>query len=106
MNKQEKIRELINKRERINDNDLFLVEFWKKMAEFCVENLTDTIEFIQICTQEEFVVISEICDDIIEKTNSKEFCDALLKRLSNIDKVIKEKYNLEVVLNESITLLH
>lgn len=73
-----KFRKAISERERIlkecYDEWTFGIEqCWKQEVEILSENVSDTISFLQDeCTAEEYSWISEIIDDLVEKTQSRE----------------------------------
>lgn len=64
---------------------------WEKMSAILSKNTSETIRFFNTeCTDEEFFWLSEIFEEVAEKTQSKELVQALRDRLA---KVTPENYN-------------
>jgi hypothetical protein len=96
-----KFREIIKQREETDDEwDYGVEQCWKREIEILSEDIQSTIEFLENeCTAEEYVWISEVFDDIIEKKPSKELVacyKALIKKFPEecatyyIDGVVKD----------------
>ncbi len=68
----------------IND-DFALMECWRLETEILSENLSETILFFDTCTDEEFFWLSEVFDDLIERTQSRELFQAICKRAESIN---------------------
>ena len=68
-------REVIKQREETDDEwDYGIEQCWKKEIEILSEDIPSTIDFLKNeCTDEEYSWISEVIEDIAEKTNSYEF---------------------------------
>ena len=60
-------------------------EFWKRETAVFTKDINKTINFInEDCNNEEFYYLSEIFQDIAEITKSKEFLEAIIKRIKGI----------------------
>lgn len=71
---------IIEERSKINDNwGWGLEKQWKKMIDIFSADIEKTILFLDKCTADEFILLSEIFEDIAEKTKSKKFISALRK---------------------------
>ena len=82
---------LIEERSKIHpDNDPAIEKQWKKMAEKFSVDIEKTILFLNECTADEFSWLSEIFDDIAEKTRSKKFISALRKTAEKFPEECKE----------------
>lgn len=77
----EEIRAAIKERAATNDEwDYGVRKCWNKEIEILSRNIEDTIYFLENdCTEEEFSWLSEIFDDVAEKTQSRAFVDCLYK---------------------------
>ena len=72
--------EIIKRRANIDDEWYDEVEkCHKKMVEIFSSNIAKTILFLDVCTADEFSWLSEVFDEIAQKTKSKNFIDALRK---------------------------
>ncbi len=81
----------------IND-DFGLEESWKRLTNIMSENIYETIEFFKHkCTDEEFFWLSEVFSDVAEKTQSKDFVQALKQRLAQVtrDNYVQANFNNE-----------
>ena len=57
----------------------------KIMTEILTENMTETVDHLKNqCTDEEFFWIASVFDDVAEKTQSKDFVDAIRYRLAQV----------------------
>lgn len=64
---------LIEERKAIDINDeLNTYKFWEKASDFTVKNIQNTISFLKECDEETANWLSEIFEDIAEKSKSKE----------------------------------
>lgn len=78
---------------RINENDIdyWIEDYWKAAIKIFTSNVNETIMFFrQECTDEEFYWLSEIFEEIAEKTQSSELIQVWRTRLSAVS---PEKYN-------------
>ena len=75
----DKIRDLIKKREETHPEDFYAAEkVWKEEVDLLVSDIEGTIEFIrERCTADEFAWLSEVFDEVAERTKSSEFIDSL-----------------------------
>ncbi|EPI47127.1 hypothetical protein HMPREF1583_00623 [Gardnerella vaginalis JCP8151B] len=73
----QKFREVLKKRDETHDEyDYGLEICWKEEVEILSEDIPSTIEYLQSeCTADEFVWISEIIEDLAEKTRSRELVE-------------------------------
>lgn len=82
----ENLRNVLARRSSLNLNDdIVLMECWKQETEILSENISETIAFFDTCTEEEFFWVSEVFDDLIEKTQSRELFQAICKRAESIN---------------------
>lgn len=95
----EKFREVIQERNRIavecNDEwSTGIEKCWMQEIEMLGEDVAATISFLlEECTAEEFSWISEIIDDLVEKTQSREIVQAYKSLMSKYPEECK-KYNI------------
>ena len=67
------------------NDDIGTQACWDEMIDILSENITSTLNFFNTeCADEEFYWISEIFEDIAERTQSKELIDVLYSRLATI----------------------
>ncbi len=96
----DEIRTSITKRAATDDEwDYGVKQCWEEEIEILSRNINDTIAFLENdCTADEFSWLSEVFDDVAEKTQSRAFVDCLYKvakkfpdecREYNIDKVLE-----------------
>ncbi len=90
-----KFREVIQKREGTDDEWSYGVEqCWALEIEILLEDVDSTIEFLlNECTAEEFSWISEIIDDLAEKSQSRKLIDAYKSLIKKYPEEC-EKYNI------------
>ncbi|MCD7774362.1 MAG: hypothetical protein LUH40_02110 [Clostridiales bacterium] len=88
------IDERIRNCDELQDNWNYGIEqCWKRLIDVLSENISETIDFIlNSCSDEELFWISEVFEDIAEQTQSKEFTEALRRRL---ERVTRENYRQE-----------
>lgn len=97
---KERFKEIISKLDALELNDDFVHEkYWKEEIAVLTEDVDGTIEYLKNdCTENEYSWISEVIDDIIEATKSKELleCYRGLRekypeacKAYNIDRIIK-----------------
>lgn len=96
----DEIRKSLSKRIATNDEWAHGVDLcWNEEIDILSRNIEDTIEFLENeCTANEFSWLSEVFDDVAEKTQSRAFVDCLYKvakkfpdecREYHIDKVLE-----------------
>lgn len=107
----EKFREIIKERIRIsvesNDEwDYGIENCWKQEIEILTEDIPSSIHFLQNeCTADEYSWISEVIEDIAEKTNNKDY---ILSYKSLMTKFPEEcnKYNIVGSIEYAEAALH
>lgn len=88
-----RIKEVIS--QRLDDEHFYYVECWKKEIEILSEDIDETIEFIKNkCEDDTLFWMSEVFEEIIEKTQSKELLASLLERAN---KVVDEEKQREIL---------
>lgn len=77
----EDIRAALQKRISTDDEwDYGVNQCWNDEIEILSRNIEDTIEFLENeCTANEFSWLSEVFDDVAEKTQSRAFVDCLYR---------------------------
>ena len=77
----EELREILERRSKLHPNDDFRTEkAWEEETELLSRNMDETILFLENeCTADEFSWISEVFDDVVSRTQSKEFIQALYR---------------------------
>lgn len=76
-----RLKETINRRISLELNDDFaLEECWNIEADILSSDISQAIDFITTCSEEEFYWISEIFEDVISKTQSRELLQAMISR--------------------------
>lgn len=68
--------------ERRNTDDNWsdgLERCWERETELLSRDISETIAFLEICSAEEFVLLSEVFDDVSERAQSREFIDCLYR---------------------------
>ncbi|MBU0279123.1 hypothetical protein [Gemella sp. zg-1178] len=74
-----KIKEILE--QRLDEEHFYYVECWKKEVEILTEDINETIEFVKNkCDDYTLFWMSEVFEDIIEKTKSKELLQVILER--------------------------
>lgn len=78
--------------------DYEIEQCWKEEIEILSRNIEDTISYLENeCTGEEFIWLSEVIDDVAEKTQSRPFVDCLFKVAKKFPEECKE-YRIYTVL--------
>ena len=90
----DEIRASIAKRAATEDEwDYDVEKCWKEEIEILSRNIKETIAFLEYeCTADEFAWLSEVIDDVAEKTQSREFVDCLYKVAKKYPETCKEYY--------------
>lgn len=93
---------LIQKRKAIEgDVDYDNNPIIRDMISLLTQNANQTVYFIKNeCTEEQFIWLSEILDEIIEKTQSKEIIDALRSTALKYPQAT-QKYNIDYFINSA-----
>ena len=85
------LREVVQFRIVESEDNYWVEDYWKAAIEMYVKDLSATIMFFQNdCDDEELYFLSEIFEEIVEQTQSKELVSVLRSRLA---KVTPENYN-------------
>lgn len=95
----DEIRASITKRASTDDEwDYGVKQCWEEEIEILSRNIDDTIAFLENdCTADEFSWLSEVFDDVAEKTQSRAFVDYLYKVAKKFPDECKE-YHIDRVL--------
>jgi len=90
----EEIRSAIQKRAVTDDEwDYGVEQCWKEEIEILSRNIDNTIAFLETeCTADEFSWLSEIFDDVAEKTQSRAFVDCLYRVAKKFPEECKKYY--------------
>jgi hypothetical protein len=96
----EEFREVLALRKKLHPEDDFETEeMWKKETEILSRDMQKTIDFLENeCTAEELYWISEVFDEVVEKTQSKEFIECLYR--------VVEKYPAESEEHRILVFIH
>ena len=87
-------REIIKKRSSIEEEWYTEIEkCWEEMTELFSADVNKTIQFLDVCTADEFSWLSEIVEDVAKRTHSKEFVAALRKTADEYPEETKQ-YNI------------
>lgn len=88
-----KIKEIIE--QRLDEEHFYYVECWKKEVKILTEDITESIDFIKKkCNDNTLFWMSEVFEEIIEKTQSKELLQVILERAN---KVVDENKRKEIL---------
>ncbi len=98
----EKYAALIAEREKIEgDIDYDSNPIIKEMIDLLAEDINATVSFLNNeCSESQFIWMSEIFDEIAEKTKSKDFIKALRQVAKKYPEAV-EKYNLEYFIDSA-----
>ena len=93
------IRAVISKRVSTDDEwDYGVKQCWEEEIAILSRNIDDTINFLESdCTADEFSWLSEVFDDVAEKTQSRTFVNCLYKVAKKFPDECKE-YHIDRVL--------
>lgn len=68
-----------------SEDNYWEVDYWKAAVEVALQSVPNTIHYLQSdCSDEEFYWLSEIFEELAQKTHSKELVDALRTRLKQV----------------------
>lgn len=85
------LKEVIQFRIVESEDNYWVEDYWKAAIEMFAKDVAATIMFLQNdCDDEELYFLSEIFEEIVEQTQSKELVSVLRSRLA---KVTPENYN-------------
>ena len=90
----QKFKEVIKTRNETDDEYDYGVEMCdKEEIQILAEDIPSTIEYLQNqCTADEFVWISEVIDDLAEKTRSRELIECYKSLMAKFPEETKEYY--------------
>ncbi|MEH6939435.1 hypothetical protein V7056_16550 [Bacillus sp. JJ664] len=71
------VRKLIEERSNLHMNDPKMYEYWYRLTELLSINASDTIKFLNSCSEREIYWISEISLDISAKVSSIDYIECL-----------------------------
>lgn len=96
----ETVKALIEERKALDvDDDDRLEAIWKRESTILAENISETIHFINhICDDETFYWLSEVFDDVVRATQSREFVEAIRRRLEDVS---DPKYKDDIIMDLS-----
>ena len=102
----DEIRKLLKKRLATDSEWFFALEqCWNEETEILSGNIDETISFIENeCTGEEFILLSEVFEDVAERTHSRRLIAALRKTAEKYPEETKE-YNVLSFINSSERLV-
>ena len=76
-----------------------LEAIWKRESTILAENISETVHFINhICDDETFYWLSEVFDDVVRATQSREFVEAIRRRLEDVS---DPKYKDDIIMDLS-----
>lgn len=74
----EKVKATLLKRKSLNENDdIAIKSCWEDLVSILGENEDETIECLNLCTEEEFEWISEVFEDVAYKLQSHDYIKCL-----------------------------
>ena len=75
----ETIKDILSRREKTHPEDSYKIEkLWEEEIAALSQNIEETIDFMQSrCSADEFVWLSEIFEEVAEKTQNLEFVNCL-----------------------------
>ena len=86
MDSVEKLKKALHLRMYGNPDDYFEESVWKEEVDAITADLPVAIHFVlSDCTDEEFEWLSEVFDDVMEKTRSIEFLNCIRLRVQRIE---------------------
>ena len=76
-----RLKETIQRKKSLDINDDFSIEeCWNTETEILSNNINDTINFIQTCSEDEFYELAEVFPEVIDKTQSHDLYNAMWER--------------------------
>lgn len=99
---KEIFRSFLNIRPKVFDECYWqLNEFHKEFSTYIANHLTEAIDFIKNdCSEFDFVLLSEIFDEIVEESKSREFIETLRETAKKYPKACEE-YNIITCIEEA-----
>ncbi len=97
---------LISLRKKISlENDWQTEQWWKNISDFMAEQIIETINFIENnCSADDFILLSEIFEDITQKSNNKDFVRCI-EKISKKYATECEEYNVFSVIQDCKKIL-
>ena len=85
----EKIKDILSRREQAHPEDYFMIEnLWEEEVEVLSSDIEETIDYMKSrCSSSEFIWLSEVFEEVAEKTQSRDFVNCLY--------TVAEKYPVE-----------
>lgn len=83
-----RLRELITA-EKNDTNSYYFEEIFEEKKNLLCENLQETMQFIDFCTQDEFYWISNAFEDISKKFKSMEFIECLRRNQKRFPEILE-----------------
>ncbi len=81
----DQIREIIRKRYSLELNDDFgLMECWKQEVDILLEDIPETIRYFEQCSDHDFDCLSEVFDELIDRSQSRELYQTMCDRYEKI----------------------
>lgn len=78
MNTYAQIKENLEERRKINqDDDFGLERSWEKLTNILSINEDETINYLKSCSKEDVLLISSVFDDVSQKLQSRRFISCL-----------------------------
>ena len=82
----DKLRKTIKRKMELEINDDYAMEeCWGIEINILEENVSETIEFLKVCTEEEFYELAETFPDVIKKTQSRELFQTMVERNQSLE---------------------
>lgn len=102
-----KLKETIQKKNSLEINDdLAIEECWKIEVEILSDDILETINFIQTCSEDEFYGLAEVFPDVIDKTQSQVLYKAMWERNESLSNQEYKKSNMTDLKYAREALLH
>lgn len=81
------LKELVDFRVIESEENYWIEDYRKVAIAMMSQNISETIEFIdKECNDEEFYWITELLEEVVEKTQSRELISVCRQRLSKVDR--------------------
>ena len=95
---KDEVKSIIEKRKSYDPEDYINIEkSWNELTDKLCENLDESIKYLSNeCQYEEFSWISEVFDDVVDKTQSKEFITCLDKVYDKYKDMDKDHIDLSI----------
>ncbi len=101
----DEIRVVLKERQNTDNNWSEGLELcWNRETELLARDIPQTIAFLESCSAEEFLLISEVFDDVTERVKSRELIDCLYRVSAKFPEETK-KYNIIYCIQSAEELL-